>query len=388
MANNIKKESKLEEVKNETKKVITKYDKKVIERKREQAKARRNVKVFKISAIIALVAIIMGIASYFVIRHNDIYGEYIAVGDNSISKKEFDYYYNSTANEFVTTYSSYLTYFNLDTSKSYADQQYSDSLTWKDYFVQGTVDVIKQTKAMVTDAKSKGFQYDVTADYNTYVDSIQQAASSASASLKDFYKTKFGTYATVGNMESIFKDYLTAGAYSSQLSEQNTPSDTEISAYYEANKDKYDSIDYRVLSVSTQAVANEMLARVTDEASFANVCKTYASEADKAKYESEDASLVKGGTSSSISTAYSAWLLDPARVAGDKTVLEDADNSVFGVVYFVNRYYDDTNNQTISSTIASDAVKTYIDQLTADYTVIDKHNHLKYLSIPAETVSQ
>jgi len=388
MTNNIKKETKLEAVENNTKKVVTKYDKKVMERKRQEAKERRNKKVFKISAIIALVAIIIGATSYFVIRHNNIYGEYISVGDNKISKVEFDYYYNSTANQFVTTYSTYLSYFNLDTTKSYADQKYSDSMTWEDYFVQGTVDVIKQTKAILVDAKNTGFQYDVSSDYNSYVDSIQQAASSTSVGLSAFYKTKFGTYATESNMKSIFKDYLTAGAYSSQLSEQNTPSDTEIATYYQANKDKYDSLDYRVLSVSTQDAANEMLSKVNDETSFATLCKTYASDADKSKYESDDASLVKGGTSSSISTAYSAWLYDSSRVAGDKTVLEDSENSVFCVVYFVNRYYDDTNNQTISSTIASNAVKTYIDKLTADYTVVDKHNHLKYLSIPVETASQ
>jgi len=378
----------LETVENNTKKVVTKYDKKVMERKRQEAIEKRNKKVFKISALIALVAIIIGATSYFVIRHNYIYGEYITVGDSEISKVEFDYYYNSTANQFITTYSSYLTYFNLDTTKSYADQKYSDTMTWEDYFVQGTVDVIKQTKGILADAKSKGFQYDVTSDFNSYLDSIQQAASSGSVSLKAFYKTKFGTYATESNMKSIIKDYLTAGAYSSQLSEQNTPSDTEISAYYEANKDKYDSVDYRVLSVSTQDAANEMLSKVKDETSFATLCKTYASDADKSKYETDDASLVKGGTSSSISTAYSSWLYDSSRVAGDKTVLEDADNSVYCVVYFVNRYYDDTNNQTISSTLTSDAVKAYIDNLIVDYTVVDKHNHLKYLSIPVETASQ
>jgi len=388
MANNIKKASDLKEVENSSKKALTKYDKKVLERKKAEAKEKRNKKIFRISSVVVLIAIIIGIASYLVVRHNDIYGEYIAVGDNEISKMEFDYYYNSTASEFVTTYSSYLSYFNLDTTKSYADQKYSDSMTWEDYFDQGTVEVIKQTKAILVDAKSKGFQYDVTADYNSYVDSIKQAASTASTSLSAFYKTKFGTYATESNMTSIFKDYLTAGAYSSQLTEQNTPSDTEISAYYEANKDKYDSIDYRVLSVSTQDAANEMLSKVKDETSFATLCKTYASDADKAKYESDDASLVKGGTSSSISTAYSAWLYDPSRVAGDKTVLEDSDNGVYGVVYFINRYYEDKNNATISSTIASNAVKAYIDNLTADYTVVDKHNHLKYLSIPAETTSQ
>ena len=118
MTNNIKKAGNLKEVDNNAKKVLTKYDKKVMERKREEAKEKRNKKIFKISAVVVLIAIIVGIASYFVVRHNEVYGEYITVGDNEISKMEFDYYYNSTATQFVTTYSSYLSYFNLDTTKT------------------------------------------------------------------------------------------------------------------------------------------------------------------------------------------------------------------------------------------------------------------------------
>lgn len=388
MANNIKKKSNELVVEDITKKVVTKYDKKVQERKQKEAQEKRNKKIFKVSSIIAVIAIIIGIASYFVVRHNNIYGEYITVGDNEISKIEFDYYYNNTVNNFVTSYSSYLSYIGLDTSKSYADQQYSDSLTWEDYFKQGTVDMIKQTKALEADAKSKDFKYDVTSDYNSFTDSMKQAADTKSQSIKEYYKTKFGTYATQSNLEAVIKEYLTATSYYSQLGEQNTPSDSDITAYYQANKDKYDSYDYRLLSVSTEAAANEMLAKVQDETSFATLCKTYASDSEKSKYESDDASLVKGTVSSSA--VYSSWLYDSSRKAGDKTVVADSNNGVYYVVYFVNRYFDDATNKTISSTITNDAVTQYVKTLTDKYTVTDNHNHLKYLSVAteAETVSE
>lgn len=388
MANNINKKSNEVVVEDNTKKVVTKYDKKVQERKRQEAQEIRNKKIFKISSIVVVIAIIIGIASYFVVRHNNIYGEYITVGDNEITKIEFDYYYNDTANNYISSYSSYLSYIGLDTSKSYADQESPYGMTWDEYFKQGAVELLKQTKALVADSKAKDFKYDVTSDYNSFNDSINQAASSASESLKAYYKTRFGTYATESNLESVIKEYLTATAYYSQLAEKNTPSDTEITAYYEANKDKYDSYDYRMLSVSTEDAANEMLAKVQDETSFATLCKTYASDSEKSKYESEDASLVKGTLSSSA--IYSSWLYDSSRKAGDKTVVADSDNGVYYVLYFVNRYFDDATNKTISDTIINDAVTNYVKTLTDKYTVTDNHNHLKYLSLPteSETVSE
>lgn len=388
MENNNKKRSNLEVVENNTKKVMTKYDKKVQEKKRIEEREKRNKNIFRISVAVILAAILIGTVSYFIIRHNNIYGEYISVGDNEISKVEFDYYTNTTANNFVSTYSSYLSYFGLDTSKSYADQQYSDDMTWADYFAQGAVEQIKQTKALVADAKNNNFKYDVTSDYNSFKDSLNQAAGSASQSLKKYYQTRFGSYATESNLESIIKDYLTASAYYNQLLEQNTPSDSDISAYYEQNKDKYDSIDYRVLSVTSEDTANQMLAKVKDESSFAELCKIYASDSDKSKYESDDASLVKGGTSSSISSVYSSWLYDSSRQAGDKTVIADTNNDAYYVLYFGNRYFDDKNNTTISNTMASDAASKYIAALTDKYTVKDKHNHLKYLSTTTEAASE
>lgn len=368
-------------------KVMTNYDKKVLRRQQEEAKRKRNVIITKISCVIAVILVMIGIASYFVIRHNNAYGEYISVGDNKISKIEFDFYDNTTANNFISSYSSYLSYIGLDTTKSFDSQNYSTDLTWADYFDQNATSMIQQTKALVSDAKANNFQYDVTSDYNSYISSIKDAASNKSVSLKSYYKTTFGEFATESNLKTVIEEFLTASAYYKQLSAANAPTTDQISSYYASNKDTYDSINYRVLNVATEAAAKEMVSKVTDETSFTALCKTYATADQQATYATGDPSLVEGATASSISSVYSSWLYDSSRKYGDITVIEDTNNSAFCVVYFVKRYYDTATDQTIADTLTNNTVSAYISNLTSALAITDKKNHLKYLTVEASTAA-
>lgn len=373
--------------KSTTEKVLTNYDKKVIKRQQEEAKRKRNAFIAKISCVVAVIAVIIGIASYFVIRQNIAYGEYISVGDNKISKIEFDFYDNTSANNFISTYSSYLSYLGLDTTKSFDSQSYSADMTWADNFDKSAVSMLQETKALVADAKANNFKYDVTDDYNSYINSIKEAANTKSVSLKKYYKTTFGQYATESNLKTVIEEYLTASAYYKQLSTSNAPTTEQISAYYAENKDTYDSIDYRVLNVATEAAAKEMVSKITDETSFTALCKTYATAAEQSKYATGDPSLVEGGTASSISAVYSSWLYDASRKYGDVTVLEDTTNSAFSVVYFVKRYYDTDTDQTIADTLTNNTMTAYVKNLTSALPITDTKGHLKYLKIEASTTA-
>lgn len=383
------KETPSKAVKETNQKGMTNYDKKLQKKKEQEAKVKRSKKITQIACVVVLLAVITGVSAYFIIRHNYAYGEYIAVDDEKITGIEFDYYYYTTANKYISTYSDYLTYVGLDKTKSYADQDYTDDMTWKDYFSKGAVDMIKQTKALIADAKDHNFNYDVTDDYKTYMEGFNKTASESGKSTDKYFKITFGDFASESSLKSIIEEYLMASAYYAKLQKDNTPSASAIAAYHEANKDTYDSVDYRILPVATKAAADEMASKITDEASFGTLCKTYAAADKKATYESGDASLVKNGKLSTLSKVYGSWLFDASRKPGDVTVAEDTANNVVYVVYFDSRYYDaGTNDSTISKAIIDQAVTAYVNKLVADATVTDKHNHLKYLSLPAEEASK
>ena len=120
-------------------KKMTKYDLKMQRRQEEEKKAKKEKAIIKTGCILAVIICVCIAAWKFYDNYQEKHGPYITVGDHEIQKAEFDYYYYSSLNSFASTYGSYLSYFGLDTSKPLDQQQYSDTMTWDDYFQQQAV---------------------------------------------------------------------------------------------------------------------------------------------------------------------------------------------------------------------------------------------------------
>ena len=323
---------------------------------------------------------------------------YLTVGDHTLSQVEYDYYYNSTISNYLNTYASFLSYMGLDTSVPYDEQQYSEDMTWQEYFEQTTIDQLKQEFALLDEAEKNGFEYDTTDDYNSFIDQAKSAADSDSVSLQAYYKTMFGQYATAKNMKPLIDNTYIANAYYQKLLDDNKPSDDEITSYYNDNKADYDqfayysfsfaSSDYEDSTTSIDALAEEMKAKVDAGEDFETLCKEYAPDSKKDTYGAEDgseASLTQGVTGSTQNSDFRSWLTDESRKAGDTVVIKNNDGSTYYVLKFVSRTYDDSCKDTISSSLASDAVSEYINSLTDAYTVTDLSGNIGYLNTEADT---
>ena len=389
-------------------KVQTKYDRKMEERRKKEAKDQRDEKIFKlvtrVLGIAIIAAIVIGIGTSVYSRYNALNGTYIKIGDREVSELEFDYYYNMSTNNYLATYSSILPYMGFDSTVDYDKQAYGDEgLTWKDMFEKMAVDQMTQYYALLDDAAANGFTYDVTADYDCTVEAMESSAETAGVSVSKYCKNIYGKYATMKNIESFMKDGLLATAYYNELLTKNTPSDEEVTAYYNENKLDYDKVDYRsfTFTADVEADASEeditaamadiktkadafMAARQGGE-EFDALCAEYASEDVKANYEdtATEYSLTEGSYSSSLPTAISDWMYDDARVAGDIAVIEDTDYNEYYVVEFVNKYFDEADNDTISSTLSSESVTAYLEELVTGYEVIDEKGKLDYLAVEA-----
>ena len=127
-------------------------------------KAKKEKKIIKTGCILAVVICVCIAAWKFYDNYQEKHGPYITVGSHEIQKAEFDYYYYSSLNSFASTYGSYLSYFGLDTSKPLDQQQYSDTMTWDDYFQQQAVNQLKNVYALTDEANEKGFEYDASSD--------------------------------------------------------------------------------------------------------------------------------------------------------------------------------------------------------------------------------
>lgn len=365
------KNEKVTENKEQTEqKVMTKYDRKVQKRKEEKEKEKKEERISTAIGIVVLVALVCLVASFPIRTYLATHETYVVVNGEAVNKVEFDYQYNLTKNNYITQYGSYLTYFGLDTSKDLSTQMYSDTLTWQDYFEQNAVESLKQNKALMAEAKAAGFTYDTTDEYNTFKETIKTSAASAGISEKEYVRSIYGSYATMGHIEEYVKNDMVMNAYYQKLQEDNAPSDDEIQSYYEENKATYDSVDYRLTTIEADLptepteLADPVEATTAPDADTDGTATTdttqdtayqpsdaeIAKAMEDAKVLADDAekTVAKDGEAhenekkSSVNYLISDWLFDDARKAGDTTVITNDNSHCYYAVAFEKRYLDET----------------------------------------------
>ena len=351
-------------------KVMTKYDRKVQKRKEEKEKEKKEERISTTVGIVFLVALVCLVASFPIRTYLATHETYVVINGEEVNKVEFDYVYNTSKNNYITQYGSYLSYFGLDTSKDLSTQMYSETLTWKDYFEQNAVESLKQNKALMAEAKAAGFTYDTTDEYNTFKETIKTSAASAGISEKEYVRSIYGSYATMGRIEEYVKNDMVMNAYYQKLQEDNAPSDDEIQSYYEENKATYDSVDYRLTTIEADLptepteLADPVEATTAPDADTDGTATTdttqdtayqpsdaeIAKAMEDAKVLADDAekTVAKDGEAhenekkSSVNYLISDWLFDDARKAGDTTVITNDNSHCYYAVAFEKRYLDET----------------------------------------------
>ena len=352
-------------------KVMTKYDRKVQKRKEEKEKEKKEERISTAVGIVFLVALVCLVASFPIRTYLATHETYVVINGEKVNKVEFDYVYNTAKNNYITQYGSYLSYFGLDTSKDLSTQMYSDTLTWQDYFEQNAVESLKQNKALMAEAKAAGFTYDTTDEYNTFKETIKTSAASAGVSDKEYVRSIYGSYATMGRIEEYVKNDMVMNAYYQKLQEDNAPSDDEIQSYYEENKATYDSVDYRLTTIeadlptepteladpveetaadTTGTTDGTTAADTTQDTAYQPSDAEIAKAMEDAKVLADDAeqTVAKDGEAhenekkSSVNYMISDWLFDDARKAGDTTVITNDNSHCYYVVAFEKRYLDET----------------------------------------------
>ena len=352
-------------------KVMTKYDRKVQKRKEEKEKDKKEERISTAVGIVFLVALVCLVASFPIRTYLATHETYVVINGEKVNKVEFDYVYNTSKNNYITQYGSYLSYFGLDTSKDLSTQMYSDTLTWQDYFEQNAVESLKQNKALMAEAKAAGFTYDTTDEYNTFKETIKTSAAAAGVSDKEYVRSIYGSYATMGRIEEYVKNDMVMNAYYQKLQEDNAPSDDEIQSYYEENKATYDSVDYRLTTIeadlptepteladpveetaadTTGTTDGTAATDSTQDTAYQPSDAEIAKAMEDAKVLADDAeqTVAKDGEAhenekkSSVNYMISDWLFDDARKAGDTTVITNDNSHCYYVVAFEKRYLDET----------------------------------------------
>lgn len=351
--------SKNENVAEQTEeKKMTKYDLKKQKRQEAKAREKKEKKVEMIVSVVVIAALVCLIASFPIRANKAVRQTIVSVNGYDISRVEFDYTYNAVKNNYLNQFGSVLSYIGLDPSKDLSTQMYSDTLTWRDYFEQQTVEGIIRNKALKDAAEAAGFTYNSDEEFTEFKQNVEDAATEAGGSSKEYLKAVYGVYATFGRLEEYVREDAYVNAYFAQVSEEKAPSEEAIMAEYEANKQNYDSVDFyqTVIKAEMPTEPTELAdpveedAEATEETTYVPSEAEIAKAMEDAKVAAEEAvktveteeNLRKGSKYASLLSKIGDWLYDESRQEGDTTVIEDATGQQYYVLSFAARYLDDT----------------------------------------------
>lgn len=386
----MEKQKKKEEQAGTPEKQMTRYDRKLARRKEQEEKEKREARLLKIGGIAVAVVLVCAVAAAIAVplyrKHQAVNGTYVTVGSHSVSRQEYDYYYYDLLNSYKTMLASFGGG-GVDFDGDLSTQMYSADQSWQQFFDEMTMEQLKRNKALNDKADADGFTYDDTEDYQSYTDSVSAAAENAGLSVEEYRKQIYGSYITADAAEKYAKQSLRANAYYEELAAQNAPSAEEIRQTYEADKASYDKVDYRSFAFTAdieegaseeeiaqamkeiQTRAEEMENRLRAGEDFNALCAEYAPEDQKESYQSEDSdkSLHSDTTYSGVPTALKEWMFDESRKADDLTVQTDESSHYCYVAQFIERKYDETTEDTISSNLSHDRAEEIINSLVENY---------------------
>lgn len=379
MAKNESSKSKAEIYREERKARIAKAAKQNAKSIEKRTAAAKLIK--KVVAVVLAVAIVGGVAWKIIDTVGVIerFATAVEIGDTKVSAAEYNYYYSAQYQQ-MAYYADYYAQSGLnigyDTSVAPDEQNSSETdddgnaITWADSFKKTAVNYAQTVISYYEEAVKAG--YELSEDEQTEIDetieSYRDEAASNNYSLNAYLRESFGpgfnekAFKKQLEMETLAQNYSTDKA--SELNESIT--DEEIKAEYEANRKTYDYADVRYYSfafttltaeenetdealAARQAAANAeveaeakaIFDKLTDEASFTAAITAYKNEGAETTTDKDYTTLSEFATYDSFVTATSTeaadWAFDTARTAGDKTMIT-GEKAVY-IIYSVKPIY-------------------------------------------------
>ncbi len=328
---------------------------------------------YKFIAVAIPLFLVLTIGFYFVQKSGVIERNTAAasVGNVKISVPEYAYFYKNIYN----TYSQQFSMYGVDTSKPLTEQMYSETESWDEFLKNETLKQAQNTIALAEGAKKAGIQLtkEEWDEVNSKLKDLDLSAKDQNSSTDSLLQSMYGRFASRGLIRSIYERDTLAAKYYNQEQERINSSVTaeEIESAYSADKSKYDAVDYRYFffngtpeatkdaegkdveptdiekvaaKTAAKSAADALLAKVTNEASFASAVKDSLPEEKKADFKDESTLAEKAGLSS-LETELGTWLFDDARKAGDKAVIETSSGCY--VALFNSRYRDEEMTVTV-----------------------------------------
>lgn len=275
------------------------------------------------------------------------------LGDAELTNGELQVYYWRQIEDFMSQYSYYLTYLNLDYTKPLDQQECVvwEGYTWEQYFLEYALMSWLQNQIVANEAYKNDYQLD-----SVYVQQLESLESQMTTTAlqygfesgEAFLQAQYGVNTTIEDYLSYWEVYYYAYLYFDELSKAiETPSDAVVAEYFEKNKETLEAggivkddtrfIDVRHILVKVssgvensdgsitfadeeeaaaayaeaEAILAQWLENPTEE-NFAALAKEYTEDSN-----GEDGGLYTDVYPGMMVTTFNDWCFDENRQVGD-----------------------------------------------------------------------
>ena len=166
------------------------------------------------------------------------------MGDLQLTNRKLQMYYWMEVYDFLSQYGSYAAYFGLDVSKPLDEQYVDDEQTWHQYFLDGALQNWQTYTALALEAQANGFE--LSEEYQKLLaemkgDMEESATKAGFATVDEMLASEMGVGVTYEDYYEYLVTYYTGYSYFDQYYSSIDPTDAEIEAYFEQNKDSFAS---------------------------------------------------------------------------------------------------------------------------------------------------
>lgn len=216
---------------------------------------------------------------------------------------------------------------------------------------------------------------ELTADDQALIDnffnSFAQNALQSGVSTDQLLEQFFGPGANQEKLRPIVEKDLLQSLYLSEVYQAYEITEEEITAEYEANPQDYDLVDFLVVQLDAE-ISEEDLAKVqtileeATEEDFAEQLAPFSGYASEDQEKVIASSRQEGVSARSMIPASVDWLFDPARKAGDTSLIQGTNSQ--SALFFISRYRDEGQNYDSRHILIKEAGDTELDYQVATAT--------------------
>ncbi len=262
------------------------------------------------------------------------------------TRAELSYMFYQHYHSFLQDNQSYMQYIDLDTSASLKDQSYSEDVTWFEYFMQETMEDLRQVLTLCEGAKAAGIELDEEdqTEIEAVLNSYTKYAEDYEFELDALLKREYGSDISFEALRTCLEKLKLSIKYQDTLVSEYEFTDSDFTAYLEEHNDAFYCIDYLSYTFDEDTAENasekaQELAAIQDAATFEAYVRTFETEVlGKSADEMDLSDLSHTFALKNSKNSFSVWAFDSAQ-SGTTYVDKNEVDGIYTVYFLIKAPY-------------------------------------------------